>query len=145
MTTGLTPSLSRTDLAEAALSAATELEAMIQSRDDAEMSRITHFRDVLRCSTEGWNDSQGKTGRLTDALTARLYFDALQSTGNKTTSLDEFLAEVSSVITTFDSIASKQYDIDKLRDMRKFALALHTLIIGDAYGRISHWKHQGLL
>jgi len=135
---------SRAELADAALKAATELGIMIKKEVDVRDDRISQFRDILHQTTEGWLNE--KTDRLTDALTARLYFAAYeQAHGNTAKSLDEFLANIRSMLRDFDDFDEKRKDLNALQEMLKFALALHTLLIGEAYGHLSHWKHKELL
>lgn len=139
---------SRTELANAALEAATELGIMMNKSGEPQIDRISDFRLVLHQTTEGWLDD-GKD-HPTDALTARLYFDALeQSHGDmgrtdNAKSVDDFLARIKGVVQDFDDFDEKRKDPTALQEMLKFALALHTLLVGEAYGRISHWKHKEL-
>jgi hypothetical protein len=135
---------SRSELADAALKAATELGILIHSGSQARTDRISHFRDVLHLTTEGWLDEH--TGRLTDALTARLYFDAIEQTkGHAAETVEDFRRNVKQVVETFDRFGSGTGDQNALQEMMNFALAFHTLLISEAYSRLSNWKHQGLL
>ena len=135
---------SRTQLADAALKAATELGILLRADTDAKLERISQFRDVLHQTTDGWLDE--RHARLTDAQTARLYLDAIeQSRGSAASSVDEFLANIRTMILEFDNFEASRRDETTLREMLKFALALHTLLIADAYGRLSHWKRKELL
>jgi hypothetical protein len=135
---------SRTQLADAALKAATELGILLRAQTDAKLERISRFSDVLHRTTEGWLDE--RHARLTDAQTARLYLDAIeQSRGRAANSVDEFLTNIRTMILEFDNFDASRKDEVTLREMLKFALALHTLLITDAYGRLSHWKRKELL
>ena len=134
---------SRTQLADAALKAATELGILLRAATDAKLERISQFSDVLHRTTEGWLDE--RHARLTDAQTARLYLDAFeQSRGSAANSVDEFLTNIRTMILEFDDFDASRRDEATLRKMLKFALALHTLLIADAYGRLSHWKRREL-
>jgi hypothetical protein len=135
---------SRAQLADVALKAATELGILLRPGTDAKLERISQFRDVLHRTTDGWLDE--RHARLTDAQTARLYLDAIeQSKGSAANSVDEFLTNIRKMILEFDNFETSRRDAATLREMLKFALALHTLLIADAYGRLSHWKRKELL
>lgn len=141
---GLQAKPSRAELADAALKAATELGLMLKDQTPADLARVAQFRDVLHQTTEGWLDN--KIGKLTDAQTARLYLDAYeQAHGSAAKSIDEFLINIRGVLQDFDNLEQKKQDQDVLKEMLKFTLALHTLLIGEAYGRLSHWNHKELL
>jgi len=145
MSTSLAPKPSRAELAEAALRAATELSIILGAKDKPREDYIFQFREALHNSMAGWVN-EGGTGRLTDALTARLYFDAMEKTkGRSVKSLEEYLENLTNIVHLFDKFDESVKEPASLREMCEFALALHTLLIGDAYGRLSHWKHKELL
>ena len=135
---------SRTVLADAALKAATELGILLQAGAEARLDRISQFSDILHRTTDGWLDE--RHARLTDAQTARLYLDAIeQSRGSAASSVDEFLTNIRAMVLEFDNFETSRKNEATPREMLKFALALHTLLIADAYGRLSHWKRKALL
>lgn len=133
---------SRAQLADSALRAATELGIMLRAHDGAKVEYVIQFRDALHETTSDWlNEEIG----VTDALTARLYFDALEKTqGSSAKSVNEFFAGVRTVVGRFDEFDPERARRETLQEMMKFALALHTLLISDAYSQLSHWKHSEL-
>lgn len=131
----------RAVLADAALKAATELGLLLKSGSDPRLDQITRFRDVLHQTTENW--LTGNAGQLTDASTARLYLHAVEQTrGSVPSSMDDFLNSMRTVVKDFDDFEQKQNDHDALQAMLNFALSLHTLLISEAYNRVTHWKHK---
>lgn len=134
----------RAILADAALKAATELGLLLKAGNEPRLDQISRFRDVLHQTTENWLN--GTAGQLTDASTARLYLHAVeQSRGSIPSSMDDFLASMRTVVKDFDDFEQKLDNHEALRAMLGFALSLHTLLIGEAYSRVTHWKHKELL
>jgi hypothetical protein len=131
----------RAALADAALKAATELGLLLKSGNDPRLNHIAHFRDVLHQTTENW--LSGNAGQLTDASTARLYLHAVeQSRGSVPSSMDDFLTSMRTVVKDFDDFEQKLDNRNALQEMLNFALSLHTLLIGEAYNRVTNWKHK---
>lgn len=128
-------------LADAALKAATELGLLLKPGSEPRLDQIARFRDVLHQTTENW--LSGTPGQLTDASTARLYLHAVeQSRGSAPKSMDDFLNSMRTVVADFDDFEHKLENQAALRAMLEFALSLHTLLIGEAYNRVTHWKHR---
>jgi hypothetical protein len=141
MTITQTATPPRALLADAALKAATELGLLLKPGSDPRLDQIVRFREVLHQTTQNW--LSGMAGQLTDGSTARLYMHAVeQSRGSAPSSMEDFLSSMRDVVAEFDDFEHKLDNQAALRAMLEFALSLHTLLIGEAYNRVTHWKHR---